>query len=55
MDPEQGMESLLKFGFLDFSGSPVVKIPHFHCRGPQVRSLVGKLRFHMLCKAVKNK
>ena len=31
----------------DFSGSPVVKTPHFPCRGV-VQSLVGELRSHVL-------
>ena len=30
----------------DFSGGPVVKTLHFHCRGAQVRPLVGQLRSH---------
>ena len=33
----------------DFPGSPVVKFPHFQCRGARVQSLVGELRSHMPC------
>ena len=29
--------------FGDFSGGPVVKMPHSQCRGPRVQFLVGKL------------
>ena len=32
-----------------FPGSPVVRTPHFHCRGSRVRSLVGELRSYKLC------
>ena len=31
----------------DFPDSPVVKIPHFHCKEHAVWSLVGKLESHM--------
>ena len=34
---------LLSIGSWDFPGSPVVKTPHFPCRGHRVWSLVGKL------------
>ena len=37
--------SLFKIIFRDFSGSPVVKAPHFHCKG---QPLVGELRSRML-------
>ena len=30
----------------DFHGSPVVWTLDFHCRGPGVQSLVGKIRSH---------
>ena len=39
----------------DFPGGPVVKTPHFHCRGARVRSLVRELRSRMLHGAAKKK
>ena len=39
----------------DFPGGPVVKTPHFHCRGPGVQSPVGKLRSHMSRGVAKKK
>ena len=40
----QEIESKASMG--DFSGGPVVKTLRFHCRGAQVRSLVGELTSH---------
>ena len=39
----------------DFSGGPVVKTLHFHCRGAQVRPLVGQLRSHQEKKKKKER
>ena len=33
-----------------FPGSPVVRIRHFHCCGPGVRSVVRELRYHKPCQ-----
>lgn len=35
----------------DFPGGPLVKTPHFHCRGCEFNLSSGK--FHMLCRAAK--
>ena len=42
----------------DFFGSPVVRTPHFHCRGRGFQSLVGELRsceFHHMAKEKRKK
>ena len=49
----QEIESKASMG--DFSGGPVVKTLRFHCRGAQVRSLVGELRSHQEKKKRKKK
>lgn len=38
----------------DFTGGPVVKIPHFHCRGGH-RLSPWSGEFHMLCGADRKK
>ena len=37
-----------------FPGSPVVKIPGFHCQGPQIQPLVGELSYYKPYSMVKN-
>ena len=40
----QSMESQSQTQLSVHPGGPVVKNPHFHCKGAQVQSLVGELR-----------
>ena len=40
---------------MELPGSPVVKIPHFHCPELQVQSLVEELRSHKLHSTAKKK
>ena len=35
---------IIKVPYWEFPGGPVVKIPGFHCQGPQIQRLVGELR-----------
>ena len=37
----------------EFPGGPVVKIPGFHCQGPQTQPLVGELRYYKPYSMVK--
>ena len=39
----------------DFFGSPVVRTPHFHCRGRGFQSLVRELRSCKFCHMAKEK